>query len=167
MRAVLSIGTNQGDREKLMQSALDYFAADTVASSQVYATPPWGMEDQPDFLNSVIIIETDLEPIELLRRGQRLETRAQRQRNQRWGPRTLDIDIVAVYDEHGTELKITDFNLSIPHRWAQDRAFVLVPWLDADPKATLYGRPLKEYLDELEEEEVAAVVPHVKGSEKH
>lgn len=157
MRAVLSIGTNQGDREKLMQTALDHFAPDTVAASSVYSTPPWGVEDQDDFLNAVIIIDTTLRPTELLRRGQRLEEDAQRKRVRRWGPRTLDIDIVSCYDDKGAEMEVTEINLTIPHPWAHERAFVLVPWLEADPQATLYGRPLQEFLDKLDPAEVAAV----------
>lgn len=157
MRAVLSIGTNQGDRQALMQSARDAFAADTTAQSPVYATPPWGVEDQDDFLNAVIIVDVDLSPSELLRRAQQLENDAQRKRERRWGPRTLDIDIVALYDERGNELEVTEVDLTVPHPWAHQRAFVLVPWLAADPEATLHGKPVQEFLDLLDADEVAAV----------
>lgn len=157
MRAVLSLGTNQGDRHALMQAALDAFAADTVAASPIYSTPPWGVEDQDDFLNAVIIVDVDETPQELLHRAQQLENKAQRRRERRWGPRTLDIDIVALFDDDGHELDVTDVDLTVPHVWAHQRAFVLVPWLAADPQAVLHGKPVTEFLAALDADEVAAV----------
>ncbi|WP_163094540.1 2-amino-4-hydroxy-6-hydroxymethyldihydropteridine diphosphokinase, partial [Acinetobacter baumannii] len=74
----------------------DEFAEETVAVSPVYSTPPWGVEDQDEFLNAVLIVEVDSTPMELLRRGQGLEQAAERVRVRHWGPRTLDVDIVQV-----------------------------------------------------------------------
>ena len=82
MRAVLSIGSNMDDREKLLETVFREFADQTVAASPVYSTPPWGVTDQDEFLNAVLIVDVEETPIELLRRGQKLEQAADRQRIQ-------------------------------------------------------------------------------------
>ena len=152
MRAVLSIGSNMEDRRALLQTVFDEFADETIAASPVYATPPWGVTDQGDFLNAVLIVDVDCTPLELLRRGQKLEEAAERVRVRHWGPRTLDVDIVQV-DGVTSE----DPELTLPHPYAHQRAFVLVPWLAADPDAELNGTPVHELIAGLDEEEVAAV----------
>lgn len=152
MRAVLSIGSNMEDRRALLQTVFDEFASETVAASPVYATPPWGVTDQGDFLNAVLIVDVDCTPLELLRRGQKLEEAAERVRVRRWGPRTLDVDIVQI---DGVESD--DPELTLPHPYAHERAFVLVPWLAADPDAKLNGTPVCELVANLDSDDVAAV----------
>ena len=152
MRAVLSIGSNMEDRRALLQTVFDEFAGETVAASPVFATPPWGVTDQEEFLNAVLIVDVDCTPLELLGRGQKLEEAAERVRVRHWGPRTLDVDIVQV-DGVTSE----DPELTLPHPYAHQRAFVLVPWLAADPDAELNGTSVRELIAGLDEEEVAAV----------
>ncbi|TRX32669.1 2-amino-4-hydroxy-6-hydroxymethyldihydropteridine diphosphokinase [Corynebacterium guaraldiae] len=152
MRAVLSIGSNMEDRRALLQTGFDEFAAETVAASPVYATPPWGVTDQDEFLNAVLIVDVDCTPLELLRRGQKLEEAAERVRVRHWGPRTLDVDIVQI-----DGVTSDDPELTLPHPYAHERAFVLVPWLAADEHAELNGTPVRELIAGLDEDEVAAV----------
>lgn len=152
MRAVLSIGSNMEDRRALLQTVFDEFAAETVAASPIYATPPWGVTDQDEFLNAVLIVDVDCTPLELLRRGQKLEEAAERVRVRHWGPRTLDVDIVQI-----DGVTSDDPELTLPHPYAHERAFVLVPWLAADEHAELNGTPVRELIAGLDEDEVAAV----------
>ena len=152
MRAVLSIGSNMEDRRALLQTVFDEFAAETVAASPVFATPPWGVTDQDEFLNAVLIVDVEESPLELLRRGQKLEEAAERVRVRHWGPRTLDVDIVQIEG-----VTSTDTELTLPHPYAHERAFVLVPWLAADPHAELNGTPVSELIASLDSTEVAAV----------
>ena len=152
MRAVLSIGSNMEDRRALLQTVFDEFAAETVAASPVFATPPWGVTDQDEFLNAVLIVDVECTPLELLRRGQKLEEAAERVRVRHWGPRTLDVDVVQI-DGVTSE----DPELILPHPYAHERAFVLVPWLAADEHAELNGTPVRELIADLDEDEVAAV----------
>lgn len=152
MRAVLSIGSNMEDRRALLQTVFDEFAAETIAASPVYATPPWGVTDQDEFLNAVLIVDVEESPLELLRRGQKLEEAAERVRVRHWGPRTLDVDIVQI-----DGVTSTDPELTLPHPYAHERAFVLVPWLAADPHAELNGTPVSELIASLDSTEVAAV----------
>lgn len=138
IRAVLSIGSNMDDRRALLHSVLEAFGEQVRAASQVYETPPWGVEDQAPFLNAVLIVESPETPMELLRRAQALENAAHRVRERRWGPRTLDIDLVSVTDlETGQEVRSDDPVLTLPHPWAYERDFVLVPWLEVEPDARL------------------------------
>jgi 2-amino-4-hydroxy-6-hydroxymethyldihydropteridine diphosphokinase len=137
-RVVLSLGSNLGDRLELLQGALDALA-DTpdlvlLAVSPVYETDPVGGPEQPDYLNAVVVAEGPHSPRTLLERALAVENAFDRERDIRWGPRTLDIDVIAVGD-----LVVEDDDLQVPHPRAQDRAFVLVPWLDVDPAAELPG----------------------------
>lgn len=152
MRAVLSIGSNMDDREKLLDTVFREFADQTVAASPVYSTPPWGVTDQDEFLNAVLIVDVEEAPIELLRRGQKLEQAADRQRIQHWGPRTLDVDIVDI-DDYVSD----DPELTVPHPYAHERAFVLVPWLAADPDARLNGVPVRALIAKLDPAEVSKI----------
>ena len=152
MHAVLSIGSNMEDRRALLQTVFDEFAAETIAASPVYATPPWGVTDQDEFLNAVLIVDVEESPLELLHRGQKLEEAAERVRVRHWGPRTLDVDIVQI-----DGVTSTDPELTLPHPYAHERAFVLVPWLAADPHAELNGTPVSELIASLDSTEVAAV----------
>jgi 2-amino-4-hydroxy-6-hydroxymethyldihydropteridine diphosphokinase len=136
-RVVLSIGSNIGDRLARLQSVPDALGDRVVAVSPVYETDPWGGIDQGPFLNAVVIAEDpDLDPQAWLRLAHDLEAGADRVRGQKWGPRTLDVDLVSCHD-HDTELFSLDERLTLPHPLAHLRAFVLVPWLAVDPDATL------------------------------
>lgn len=160
MRAVLSIGSNMEDRRALLETVFKEFEGETVAASPIYSTPPWGVEDQDEFLNAVLIVDVDCTPLELLRRGQALENAAERVRVRKWGPRTLDVDIVDI-DGFSSD----DPELTVPHPYAVQRAFVLVPWLAADPQATLGGVPLAELIAKLPAADVAGVVPAAPAGE--
>lgn len=144
MRAVLSSGSNMGDARAHLQSVVDEFAGGIVAASSLYATAPWGKTDQPDFLNQSLLVEVEDSPRELLARCQELEQRANRVREERWGPRTLDVDIVWI--EGYTS---DDPELTVPHPRAHLRQFVLAPWLEVDPEAVLDGVRISELLDGL------------------
>jgi len=133
-RAVLSLGSNLGDRMGHLQGALDALAerVDVIAISGIYETSPVGGPEQDDFLNAVIIVETTLAPHELLALCQQVEADRNRVREVRWGPRTLDVDIIAMDD-----MVVDDPALTLPHPRAHERAFVCVPWRDVDADATL------------------------------
>ncbi len=149
-RAVLGLGSNQGDRLATLQGAVDALAATPgvipVAVSGVFETDPVGGPEQPDYLNAVLVVETTLTAPELLEQAHTIEHQHDRVRSERWGPRTLDVDLVAV----GTEV-IDEPDLVIPHPRAAQRAFVLVPWAHADPAASLPGHgPVVELLSGLD-----------------
>ncbi len=136
-RVVLSVGSNLGDRLGRLQSVVDALGERVVAVSPVYETAPWGGIDQGPFLNAVVIAEDPgLDPHAWLRFAQDLEAAGDRVRGQKWGPRTLDVDLVSCHDGDG-ELFSLDDGLTLPHPLAHLRAFVLVPWLAVDPDATL------------------------------
>lgn len=136
-RVVLSIGSNLGDRLARLQSVVDGLAAAVRAVSPVYETDAWGGVEQDPFLNAVLIADDPaLDCRGWLRRGQALEQAADRVRDRRWGPRTLDVDIVACRDD-GAEVICRDEELTLPHPYAHLRAFVLIPWSAVEPDATL------------------------------
>lgn len=134
---MLALGANLGDRLAALQTALDALAGqlNVIAVSAVYETAPVGGPEQPDFYNAVVVVDTDLDPSELLAVAQGVESAAGRVRHERWGPRTLDVDLLAF-----GELCSDDPVLTLPHPRAHERAFVLLPWLDADPGASIPGR---------------------------
>ncbi len=141
-RAVLSLGSNLGDRLGYLRLAVAGFADVLVAASPVYETAPWGVTDQDDFLNAVLVVSGDLDEWGWLRRGQALERAAGRVRERRWGPRTLDVDVVTV-----DGVRSSDPELLLPHPGAHDRASVLVPWLDVEPDAVVPGHgPVRDLL---------------------
>lgn len=158
IRAVLSIGANMDRARENLTGVQAFFADELVAASKIYATPPWGGVEQGDFLNAVLIVDTSRTPMELLEAGWKLENDAGRVREIHWGPRALDVDIVQVIDKDtGEEIISDDSTLTLPHPWATERAFVLVPWLDADPDAELEGVRVSELVDKLAPEDVNAV----------
>lgn len=135
-RTVLSIGSNIGDRLEHLQLAVEHFRPYLTAVSPVFETPPWGPVEQQPFLNAILICaDRDAGPDDWLARGQACEQAAGRTRELHWGPRTLDVDVIVV-----DELISDDPRLTLPHPYAHERAFVLVPWWAADPEAQLPGR---------------------------
>ncbi|GAA3122544.1 2-amino-4-hydroxy-6-hydroxymethyldihydropteridine diphosphokinase [Planomonospora alba] len=149
MKAVLALGGNLGDRFATLQGGLDALAGtpglEVTAVSPVYETDPVGGPEQGPYLNAVVVAETSLTPRELLARAQEVEHAFGRVRTERWGARTLDVDLVAV-----GEVVSDDPELTLPHPRAHERAFVLVPWVQADPEAVLAGRPVAELLGGLD-----------------
>lgn len=134
---VVALGANLGDRRATLQGALfglqSLSGTSVRAVSPVYETPPMG-PPQPDYLNAVVLLDSQLQPPDLLDQAHAIETAFGRVRAERWGPRTLDIDLICV----GGVVLHTD-RLHLPHPGAAGRAFVLVPWLDVDPDAVLPG----------------------------
>jgi len=134
---VLSIGSNLGDRLGRLQSVVDGLDGAVRAVSPVYETPPWGGVEQGPFLNAVLIADDPaMDSHGWLRRAHELEAAADRVREQRWGPRTLDVDLVTCHDGE-REVTSRDAELTLPHPLAHLRAFVLIPWLAIDPDAVL------------------------------
>jgi 2-amino-4-hydroxy-6-hydroxymethyldihydropteridine diphosphokinase len=137
-RAVLSVGANLGDRLGTLQGCVQAIArlpdTDVLAVSPVYQTAPVGGPPQPDYLNAVLLIQTALTPRDLLTAIGGIEAAAGRVRAERFGPRTLDVDIIS-YEGQVSD----DPELTLPHPRAHERMFVLMPWNDLDPDAELPG----------------------------
>lgn len=145
---VLGIGANLGDRLGALRGAvagLGAAAGRVTAVSPVYETDPVGGPVQPSFLNAVVLLATALSPDAVLAVAQSLESAAGRVRHERWGPRPLDVDLV---DYAGVSSE--NPRLTLPHPRAATRAFVLVPWLDVDPHATLGGRSVTSLVNALD-----------------
>ncbi len=138
-RAVLAVGSNLGDRLGTLQACVAAIGrlpgTDVLAISPVYQTDPVGGPAQPDYLNAVLVVRTSLGPPELLEATHRIEADLGRVRKERFGPRTLDIDIITYADEVSDDPVLT-----LPHPRAHERAFVLAPWHDIDAQAELPGR---------------------------
>jgi 2-amino-4-hydroxy-6-hydroxymethyldihydropteridine diphosphokinase len=135
---VLALGSNLGDRQDILQGAVDAIVGlpgvRVTAVSPVYETAPVGGPAQPDYLNAVLLADSALPSRELLDRLHEIEAAFDRVRAVRWGPRTLDIDIIVVDGERSDDPQLT-----LPHPRAHERAFVLAPWRDVDPDAALPG----------------------------
>jgi 2-amino-4-hydroxy-6-hydroxymethyldihydropteridine diphosphokinase len=147
--AFLGLGSNLGDRAGYLRSATSRLAAlpgtALVAASGIYETPPWGLTEQPAFLNQVLRIETTLEPLPLLRAALAVESELGRVRDVRWGPRAIDIDILS-YDD----LRSDDPDLVLPHPRLFERAFVLVPLHEIAPDLVIDGRAVADALATLD-----------------
>jgi len=165
-RVVLSIGSNLGDRLARLQAAIDGMGDSVRAVSPVYETDAWGGVSQSPFLNAIVIADDEaLDAHDWLRHAQALELDNDRVRIQKWGPRTLDIDLVSCFNgiQSDGEVISHDAELTLPHPFAHERAFVLLPWLAVDPTAELtvagQRRPVRELLDQLEPVERDGVRP--------
>jgi 2-amino-4-hydroxy-6-hydroxymethyldihydropteridine diphosphokinase len=145
--ALLALGGNIGDVRATFERAIamlcDNDAAQLVARSSDYRTPPWGVTDQPAFINAVIIVATSLPPRALLVRAQDVERALGRSRanEQRWGPRPIDIDILA-YDD----LIVCEPDLTLPHPHLFERAFVLLPLAEIASGRVVAGRRIGDAL---------------------
>ena len=137
-RAALALGGNMGDVAHAFVAAFDALEAGgrmrVIARSNVWRTPPWGKTDQPDFLNMCALVETQLSPRDLLSHCLDVETRAGRVRLERWGPRLIDIDVLA-YDD----VRWDDEALTLPHPRMRERAFVLIPLAQIAPDWMIDG----------------------------
>ncbi|HSZ43888.1 MAG TPA: 2-amino-4-hydroxy-6-hydroxymethyldihydropteridine diphosphokinase [Streptosporangiaceae bacterium] len=134
---VIGLGSNVGDRLANLQLGVDALCGDGLdcrAVSAVFHTVPVGGPEQDDFLNAVLVADTSLPAAAVLARCHQAEAAAHRVRTVRWGPRTLDVDLIAYGDEVSGDPQLT-----LPHPRAHERAFVLAPWLDAAPDAVLAG----------------------------
>lgn len=132
-RVVLALGSNLGDRFAHLCGGLVVVSrsATVLAVSPVYETAPVGGPAQPDYLNAVVVVQTDEDPLAL---AEAAEQSRDRRRSERWGPRTLDVDVIDVDGRSDGDPRLT-----LPHPRAAQRPFVLLPWLDADPLAVLPG----------------------------
>ncbi|WP_299168410.1 2-amino-4-hydroxy-6-hydroxymethyldihydropteridine diphosphokinase [uncultured Arthrobacter sp.] len=150
VRVVLALGSNLGEsRDTLSLAVADLVDSPNVRLrevSPIVQTKAVGGPEQPDYLNMVIEIDTDLGPYELLEHCQGVENKHHRVREVRWGPRTLDVDIITYGD-----LVSDDEKLTLPHPRAATRAFVLQPWAWMDGSATLAGRPVAELVQQAED----------------
>ena len=156
-RAYLGLGSNQGDRVGLLNAALERLEASgrvrVIKRSSLYETAPVGVTDQPRFVNLVAEVHTDLEPQGLLELALAAERTLGRVRTQRWGPRTVDIDIL-LYDE----VQVDTPTLAIPHPEMTRRRFVLEPLLEIAPDAALPdGHRLAAFLPEVRSQDVQKV----------
>ena len=138
--AVLSVGSNLGDRLAALRSTVDALGDALVSVSGVYETAPWGPVEQDDYLNAVLVVSDDARAaVDWWEVAQQLEQAAGRTREVRWGPRTLDVDVIQVVGAGGEPVLSAAPELTLPHPRAVDRAFVLLPWTEAEPGAVLHG----------------------------
>jgi 2-amino-4-hydroxy-6-hydroxymethyldihydropteridine diphosphokinase len=141
-RAVLSLGSNLGDRLAHLRDATAALDDVLLVASGIYETPPWGDPDQPTYLNAVLLVEDPAAtPRNWLERARTIEAAAGRVRDpaRRFGPRSLDIDVIAVWEDSGEPVRSDDPELTLPHPRAHLRAFVLRPWIDIQPYGRLPG----------------------------
>ncbi len=148
MKAVISLGANIGNPEEQMHLAIAMLreATDVVALSSIYTTEPVGGPEQPNYLNAICIAESDLPAADLLSLLHGIEKTLGRERIERWGPRTIDLDLI----QYGTILSSAQ-ELELPHPRAHERKFVLEPWVEIEPDAILltHGK-ISELLEQLQ-----------------
>lgn len=147
----LLLGANLGDRAQTLRRAADLIAervGPVVRQSGLYKTAPWGITDQPAFLNQVLAVETTLEPEAVLTQTQRIEQELGRIRQEKWGARVIDIDIL-YYDDRVRQSEI----LTIPHPYLHQRRFTLVPLAEVAPEFVhpVLGKTTVELLAELDD----------------
>ncbi|MEB3864673.1 2-amino-4-hydroxy-6-hydroxymethyldihydropteridine diphosphokinase [Acinetobacter sp. IK31] len=136
----IGLGSNLGDSRQILSEAIAKLKTlGMVKVSRLYQSPPMGPQDQPNYLNAVAELNTNLAPLDLLDHLQRFEQEAGRVRLRRWGERTLDLDLLI----YGNE-KIHNERLTVPHIGILQRDFVVIPLLDLDADLQLNGQPLKD-----------------------
>ena len=141
-RALLSLGSNLGDREAHLRRAVAGLAEQLLVVSGVYETPPWGDAGQPDYLTAAaLVVSPGHTARDWLTLAGQLERAAGRERDpaRRFGPRTLDVDVIAVWEDDGAAVIVDEPDLTVPHPRARFRVFVLWPWLDIQTYAELPG----------------------------
>lgn len=147
-KSYLGLGTNIGDRLNYLNQALNILNSHSnikiSKKSKLYETKAWGYTEQADFLNMCVEIETDLNPKDLLHVCQDVEKKLNRERKIRWGPRTIDVDILFFND-----IILQEENLEIPHPRIKERAFVLIPLIDLNDKLKIDNVSINEYLKSL------------------
>jgi 2-amino-4-hydroxy-6-hydroxymethyldihydropteridine diphosphokinase len=160
--ALLALGGNLGDVRATLDRAIgmlgDSGGIRVIARSRDYRTPPWGMTDQPDFVNLCLVVETALSPHALLERVQAVEKSLGRDRNKgvRWGPRPIDIDILA-YDD----IVIDEPSLRLPHPHLFERAFVLVPLNEIAPDRVIAGTRIRDVVGQVDTSGVTPLPPRL------
>ena len=137
MKYVIALGSNLGDRQSILIHAIDSIKliAEVIAVSSFYETNPVGGPEQPNYLNGVMIVNSEKLPEELLKLLQEIENSAGRTREIKWGARTLDLDLISAGEIHID----TEF-LTLPHPRAHERAFVLQPWIEIEPGGAIVGK---------------------------
>lgn len=138
--AYVALGSNLGDSQRTLSVAIDALGSlpstEVTGRSRLYRTAPWGMHEQPDFINAVVRLHTALSPHQLLDALLTIEAAAGRVRDgERWGPRTLDLDLL-----HMDGVVLGDPDLTLPHPRIRERAFVLAPLADVAPQLELPGQ---------------------------
>lgn len=158
-KAYLSLGTNIGDREFYLRQACKILKENSKINilkiSKVYETKAWGYTEQEDFLNICVEIETTVSPVELLEVCHFIEEKLHRVRTIRWGPRTIDVDILFF-----NNIISKDENLTLPHPRIKERAFVLIPLMDLNKELNIDNKSISYYFSKLskaERNEVKAV----------
>lgn len=148
LRAYIGLGSNLDQPVEQVRRALDELnhlpLTRLVSASPLYCSSPIGPQDQDDFINAAAAVDTQLSPLALLDQLQALEQRHRRQRERRWGPRTLDLDLL-LFDQ----LDFDHPRLRLPHPEISARRFVLCPLQDIAPQLTLFGKPLTHWLNAL------------------
>ncbi|WP_336150329.1 2-amino-4-hydroxy-6-hydroxymethyldihydropteridine diphosphokinase [Acinetobacter pittii] len=138
-KTYIGLGSNLGDSRQILSEAIAKLKTlGGVKFSKLYQSPPMGPQDQPNYLNAVAELNTDLMPLDLLDQLQRFEQEAGRVRVRRWGERTLDLDLLIYGDE-----KIQNERLTVPHIGILERDFVVIPLLDLDADLHINDQPLK------------------------
>lgn len=138
-KTYIGLGSNLGDSRQILSEAIAKLKTlGAVKVSKLYQSPPMGPQDQPNYLNAVAELNTDLMPLDLLDQLQRFEQEAGRVRLRRWGERTLDLDLLIYGDE-----KIQNERLTVPHIGILERDFVVIPLLDLDADLHINDQPLK------------------------
>ena len=149
----ISVGSNIGNRRQFIDDAYHALSihpeVHSITSSTIIETEPWGYTEQDVFLNAVWRVSSSLEPHDLLDVLQSLECEAQRKRDIRWGPRTLDLDIVYALSDDGAGMYVNDARLVIPHPYFWDRLFVLEPLLELDKEFTYNGESIGDRIQTL------------------
>lgn len=153
-KAWLGLGGNIGDVPLAMANALQRLDSDpeifVTDVSPIYKTPPWGVEDQPWFHNCCAGVETNLSPEQLLEACQEAERAGKRERIIRWGPRTIDVDILVYEGVEQNEQRLT-----LPHPRMLERAFVVIPLADIAPSLLLKGKPCRDWVKALDSADLA------------
>ncbi len=147
MKAVIALGANIGEPKENLDLAIALLreATEVINVSSYHSTAPVGGPEQPDYLNAVCIIESQLPAMDLLSLLHGIEKSLGRERTIHWGPRTIDLDLI----QYGSLLSKAD-ELMLPHPRAHERRFVLAPWFEVEPEAILLTHgPIKELLEQL------------------